>query len=558
MKNLSSYKIQNTEEDFIMPEETLMDNVSGHGVVEMSISQGVFRTVYALIFVLLAVLAVQAFRLQVVQGKRLAAIVEESQYHRYPVPSVRGKIFDRNGIVLADNTAAYDLVGYDNEKGVHVIKRDVPADTDVLPGQYLAPYVRRNYPLGSATAHVLGYTSQMTADELREYPDANINERKGRLGIEAQYDATLRGEPHTVILDSNIPQQPIRHGADLMLTINAKAQQRLYEITNQVFRSGGVKRGAAVVQNVNTGEVLAMVSLPTFDPGNITEKILQDKNHPLFNRTIGGLYAPGSTIKPLLAMAGLKEHVVDEHTKIFAEGAIQVQSEVDPSVYYTFRDWKVHGWTDIRKAIADSVDIFFYALGGGYEDIHGLGIDMMEKYLKLARADQPTGIDLPGEATGFVPSRAWKKETKNDAWYVGDSYNLSIGQGDLQVTPLWLNAYVSAIANGGKLMKPHLVKTEPEIAYTLPFSKATFDVVREGMRQAVTDGTAQLLNDLHVVVAAKTGTAQVTGRGLNSLFIVYGPYEDADIAMTILVENIPQSQSLAVKVADEFLIWYFK
>jgi penicillin-binding protein 2 len=298
-------------------------------------------------------------------------------------------------------------------------------------------------------------------------------------------------------------------------------------------------------------------------------KLLNGKDNPLLDRVIGGRYSPGSTIKPLLALAGLKEGVVTPSTTINATGSIKVQSEVDPSVFYTFRDWRVHGWTDIKKAIADSVDVFFYALGGGYGNISGLGIDRIENYLKIFRADKETGIDLPGEMSGLVPSKNWKEATKGESWYVGDTYNISIGQGDLDVTPIWLNTYVGSIANGGKLMKPFVVKEvrdsagdtigrmSPQVLGETPFDQQTVNIVRQGMRQTVLSGTAILLQDLPAPVAAKTGTAQVPGRGLNSLFTVFGPYDNPEIVMTVLVENINQSQGLAIRVANEFLLWYF-
>ena len=281
------------------------------------------------------------------------------------------------------------------------------------------------------------------------------------------------------------------------------------------------------------------------------------------------MYAPGSTIKPLYALMGLTEKNITPATIIYAGGGIEIQSEADPAVVYTYRDWKVHGWTDIRKAIAWSVDVYFYALGGGYGDIRGVGIDTIERYLKMFLADKKTGIDLPSELAGFVPSKKWKKETKGEAWYVGDTYNISIGQGDLGVTPVWLNTYIGAIANGGSLMKPFIVKeiknTQGKILAQfaerkldqMPFDENTFDIVKQGMRQTILSGTATMLQDVPVALAAKTGTAQITGRRLNSLFTVFGPYDDPEIVMTVLVESINQSQGLAIRVANDFLLWYF-
>lgn len=552
------------EENEIDPEETLVDTHSSHSIIEHPMSQNVVRAMYGIVCCIIAIFFVQAFRLQIIEGKNFSMLADQSRFHRYSVPALRGIIYDRHGRPLVENAPVFDLVAVDRERGVTVIKKNISKEEAIriqaseTPDLFVATYARRSYPSGPAFAHLLGYTSQITSEELAQNPNFHLNERVGRLGIEAVYDTMLRGPSYDIILDQKTisAQSPVA-GQPVVTNLDIEMQNTLYESLDKVFRSAGVKRGAAIVQEVDTGAVLALVSMPAFDPNNLSEKVLNDGNRPLFNRAISGLYSPGSTIKPLLALAGLKEGIVTPSTRIFADGAIEVQSEVDPSKFFTFRDWKVHGWTDIYKAIADSVDVYFYALGGGYGDIKGLGIDVIEKYLKAARADKTTDIDLPTEAQGFVPSKLWKRETKNDAWYVGDTYNVSIGQGDLLVTPLWLNTYVGAIANGGRLFQPRIVQGEPEMLGTLPFDEGTMAIVRKGMRQTITSGTGQLLGDLPVAVAAKTGTAQVTGRGLNSLFIVYGPYEHPEIAMTVLVENIPQSQSLAMQVAKDFLMWYF-
>ncbi|MEK7615836.1 MAG: penicillin-binding transpeptidase domain-containing protein [Patescibacteria group bacterium] len=570
------YNVQRLEEEAVSPEETLLDTESRHSAVELPISRNVVRALYGIVGLVMLGFLVQAFQLQIVEGKTFALLADQSRFNRYPVPSLRGVIYDRNGKPIVENEPVFDLVAVRSElndeelleghqhEGVFVVKKNIPKEEAIRlqvaeqPGLYVATYARRSYVYGKAFGHVAGYTSQVTPDDILENDSFHLQERTGRIGLEAFYDSIIRGEGYEIFLNPETirTQSPIS-GQSIFTTLDIDVQLNLFASVDAVFRSAGVRRGAAIVQNVKTGEVLGIVSMPTFDPNDITGEVLQNQDHPLFNRVISGLYSPGSTIKPLYALVGLTEGVVNPSTTIFADGAIEVQSEVDSSQYFTFRDWKVHGWTDIYKAIADSVDVYFYALGGGYGEIRGVGIDVIEKYLRSAHADQKTGIDLPFETKGFVPSKKWKRETKNDSWYIGDTYNVSIGQGDLLVTPLWLNTYIGAIANGGKLMKPYIVQSEPEVVGTLPFDEKTMAIVRKGMRQTITDGTGQLLKDLPKPVAAKTGTAQVTGRGLNSLFVVYGPTDDPEIVMTILVENIPQSQSLAMQVARQFLMWYF-
>ncbi|MEK7583254.1 MAG: penicillin-binding protein 2 [Patescibacteria group bacterium] len=617
------YTVNRSDDHDVAPEETLLDGLSGHSMVEIPITRGVFRALYILVGAMILVICIQAFRLQVVHGKKLTQQADRSRLNTYPIPALRGNIFDSQGKTLVENIPIFDVVvaraqllanssgdqylqlnnliklpeggitkiiAANKNNGVFVVARDITKAEAVslqaarIPGVFIVPFARRHYEQGPALAHVLGYTSLISPEEATLDTDDRYqpNDRVGRAGVESQYEEELHGQPQYIVLEGSTTTQATTAvaGDDVTLYLDADVQQTLYRAVDEVFRSAGVRRGAAVVQDVRTGAVLGMVSMPTFDPNLFEEssddstrtrlaQLFADSSKPLFNRAVGGLYAPGSTIKPYYALVGLWEKVVDPAKTIYADGAIYVQSENDPSVVYTYRDWKVHGLTDLRKAIAWSVDVYFYALGGGYKDFRGLGIDRLEKYLRIARADQKTGIDLPGEAIGFVPSQKLKKEKKREPWYIGDTYNVSIGQGDLQLTPIWLSSYVSAIANGGTLYRPMVAKSikdtasgkitemKPREVGRLPFDEATYRIVREGMRQTITDGTAQRLNSLPKPVAAKTGTAQVGGQALNSLFIVYGPYDNPEIALTVLVEHIPQSQSLGVMVAEKFFSWYF-
>ena len=623
MPNFKRYKIKRfTEEQDVAPEETLADSLSKHSTIEMPIGGRVVSFSFLLATIVFSFFVFRAFQLQIIKGNQLASLARKAGSVAYPLSGLRGIIFDAKGGPLVQNAPVFDLLavrphipkeaeevktaiqklnsvlGLGEEKlldifvkneniGAFIVEQGLTKTEALgiqelgLKGIFVITNTRRDYLDGPATAHLLGYTSIVTEEELERDQSYFLTDKIGRLGIEAQYETLLRGERRFFdpTSDLNNQTQPPR-ASNLVLNVDGDIQRQLYKITSEVFRAAGVKKGAVIVQNPKTGAVLGMLSMPSFD-GNVFEqyyeegngkkikRILSDSGHPFLNRVISGKYSPGSTIKPLLALAGLKEGIVTPSTLIYADGAINVQSEVDPAVFYTFRDWKVHGWTDIKKAIADSVDVYFYALGGGYKNISGLGIDKIAQYLKIFKADQSMGIDLPGEAKGFVPTREWKKEAKGEGWYAGDNYNISIGQGDLLITPIWLNAYVGAIANGGKLMEPHILRevqdadgvtvdrSSSTVIGEIPFSSEELDIIRSGMRQAVLSGTASMLKDLPVPVAAKTGTAQVTSRGLNSLFTVFGPYDDPEIAMTVLVENINQSQGLAIRIANDFLSWYF-
>ncbi len=615
------YKVKRLEDDNIEPEETLIDAMSEHSAIETPIGSKVFSSFFIFISVVLLFLAFKAFQMQVIDGKKFAVMADRSVLSRYPLSAVRGIIYDADGRPLANNIPSFDLIAIhsqlpkssdDLEREIETLSPLISADKESLTkifadnadratflikeglskeeaarikamapaGVYAVVNSQRFYPDGPAVAHLLGYTAMVTAGDMENDGYYLTTDRIGRLGLEAQYEDVLRGEHRNFDPKDSDKKNTAAVGRDLILNVNRDIQEHLYRALNSVFNSAGVRRGAAVIQDPKTGAVLGLVSMPGFD-NNIFENssdaanfskinnILNSKDKPLLDRVISGRYSPGSTIKPLLALAGLKEGVITPSTIINATGSIKVQSEVDPDVFYIFKDWRVHGWTDIKKAIADSVDVFFYVLGGGYGNISGLGIDRIENYLKIFRADKETGIDLPGEASGLVPSKDWKEATKGESWYVGDTYNISIGQGDLDVTPIWLNTYIGSIANGGKLMRPFVVKeiggsagdaverVSPQVLSETPFDRKTLDIVRQGMRQTVLSGTAMMLQDLPAPVAAKTGTVQVPGRGLNSLFTVFGPYDDPEIVMTVLVENINQSQGLAVRVANEFLMWYF-
>lgn len=624
----SKYKVKRSTEEDLNPEETLADTLSQHSTVEAPIGPGVFGVFYVFIAFLAIFIFFKSFQLQVVKGKHLSIIARRVNTE-YSVPALRGIIYDRNLKPLVENVPIFDLIGVHNELPAR-LNRDEPPGIQInriidsiqpvinIPGSDLADifeqnkdaatflikkglskeevariavlglkgiYVvadsQRHYLDSNAFSSILGYTAKVNQSDIDNDPYYLLTDRTGRLGIEAYYENELRGEHRRLVLKNDISsvQDQSKPGDDLILNIDAGIQKNLYQTMVNVLSSSGLRRGAAVVQNPKTGEVLGLVSLPPFD-ANIFEnyfdqanaqkisKILEDKEKPLFNRAVAGRYSPGSTIKPLLALAGLKEKVVTPETSIYANGSISVTSKYDPNVVYTFKDWRVHGLTNLKKAIADSVDVYFYALGGGYGNIRGLGVDKIVAYLKSFWADKTLGIDLPGEIRGFVPTPDWKQKVKGEEWFVGDTYNISIGQGDLGVTPLWLDTYIGSIANGGNLMKPFIVQevkdseneivsqSQPQVIGKIPFDDKTLQIVKEGMRETVLSGTATYLQSLPVPVAAKTGTAQVSGRGLNSLFTVFGPYENPNITMTVLVEGV-EGQGLAIKVAHDFLLWYF-
>lgn len=613
------YRISMSNLNELNPEETLFDSESSHSKMEIPINRTVFNIFFFFVVGIFGLYMFNVFQLQIVNGEKLSSFAKNINSAKYFSVPIRGVIFDNQNRPFVENVPTFDLIVIPSEltrqtddelnKSLDQLSQIIKLPTDLieelyagsknapivdikndlskeevlkiedlnLKGFYVAYNLLRSHDDGIYSAHLIGYTSKVTPADIKNDPYYQLTDRVGRYGLEAQYEDFLRGERRNLLLGNDpVGQNNSKLGDNLYTSADKDIQKHLY----QALIANGVTRGAAVIQNPKTGEVLGLVSIPSFnndefESGQNNDKlknILEGSSRPLFNRVISGKYSPGSTIKPLLALAGLKEGVVTSDTKINATGSITVRSIYDPNVAYTFNDWKIHGVTDIRKAISDSVDVYFYILGGGYQNTKGLGIEKIVSYFKSFLLDKSTGIDLPGEVAGFIPSPAWKQTTRGESWYIGDTYNISIGQGDLGVTPITLNTYIGSIANGGKLMKPYIVKKitdsdgniikefQPQVIAEIPFDPDTLKIVREGMRQTITSGTASLLNNLPVQVAAKTGTAQTgssTSKNLNSLFTVFGPYDDPTITMTILVENIQSGQGAAIKVANTFLSWYF-
>jgi penicillin-binding protein 2 len=328
-----------------------------------------------------------------------------------------------------------------------------------------------------------------------------------------------------------------------------------------------------VALNPQTGEILAMVSLPDYDPNLFAngissedyKKLSEDVNQPMFDRAIRGEYPSGSTIKPVIAAGALQEGIITDKTTVMSTGGLWIDK------IWFFPDWSAsgHGLTNVYKAIAWSVNTFFYMIGGGYEDFKGLGIDNLEKYFKIFGLGEKTGIDLNGEASGLVPDPAWKEKVKNEDWYIGDTYHVSIGQGDLLATPLQIANYTTTFVNGGKLYQPHLVKeiltndgSKEEIKPTILrenfIEQKNLDIVKRAMRQTVTDGSAAMLNSLSVAVGGKTGTAQWnTEKQPQAWFTGFAPFNNPEVVITVLIEEGGEGSKVCVPVTYDFFNWYF-
>ena len=447
-----------------------------------------------------------------------------------------------------------------------------------LPGFRLEENFKRIYEGGGVFSHVLGYTGRVTADQVRENPDYLLTDLVGKSGLEAEYEDVLSGRHGVTLVESYarggtgraVSSRAADSGDNLTLFLDAELQEKITEVTRRVLASLGLSRAAVVALDPKSGGVLALQSFPVFD-GNVFasrldpenyKRIFENPNKPLFNRAVSGLYPPGSTVKPFLGVAALEEKIIDDKTVINDTGSITVGSQ-------EFRGWSVLGAVDIYRAIAMSSNIFFYTVGGGYGNISGLGPDKIGEYLKRFGFSSLTKIDLPGEVSGFIPTPEWKRLAKKEAWFTGDTYNMSIGQGFIQVTPLELAAATAAIANNGFLIKPRAVKTvtgkdgemiynvEPEILSRDFVDADSLAIIRRAMGETAVSGSARSLAGLAGGAGGKTGTAQTgIGNNTHAWFTAFAPYENPRIVLTVLVENGGEGSSVAVPIAREILEWY--
>lgn len=567
--------------------------------------------------------------LQIAQGAKHQYMAEGNRLRSRDIPAPRGNIYDQFGQILTKNIPSYNLEIYpadlpknkderlkiyqEVEKYSRIGAADLTKKIDQIGLYSLEPLVlQENLPRDEAQlleirykdlsgvviskepirqyfsvpglSYILGYVGKITQDELDKNVGYKLSDNFGKSGVELTYQSELKGldGQEQVEVDSigriqrTLATKEPNPGNNLYLTVDLGLQQEMAKDLADMSSQLGGKEAVALAMNPQNGAILGLVNLPSYDNNIFSQtnladeykKILDDPNKPLLNRAISGLYPSGSTIKPMIAAAGLEEKIITPNTKLDTSiGVIKIGE-------WSFPDWKVHGVTDVRQAIAESNDIFFYAVGGGYDKITGLGVNKIDEYLDKFGFGNKTGIDLTGESEGLIPTPAWKKKVRKDSWYLGDTYHLAIGQGDLLVTPLQLINAVSAIANGGKLYQPHVMLKEtdnsgklireftPKVIKEGFVSSDNINVVREGMRQTVTSGSGRALNDLSIEVAGKTGTAQFgtstsSGQATHSWFVSFAPYDNPQIALVVLIEGGGEGNETAVPVAREILQYYF-
>ncbi len=517
------------------------------GSIEKPIQKGIVYFFGVLSLLILLIYSVKAWNLQIVEGERLAEASENNRLRHTTIIAERGIITDRNEKFLAWNIP--------NEAGYFSLRKYIES-----PG----------------FAHVLGYISYPQSDTSGVYFQPHY---EGKDGIEQAQDGKLAGTNGLKITETDARNitisesvlEPPTHGTMVTLSIDADLQQKLFESIKNVANEVNFQGGAGAIMDIESGELYALVSFPEFSSQILTDgkdakqigAYANDPLTPYINRAVAGVYTPGSIVKPFIAIGALNENIIDPDTKILSTGSISIPNPYDKTKSTVFRDWRAHGYVDMRKAIAVSSDVYFYEVGGGFENQKGLGISNIEKYLRLFGFGAETGIDFSGEEIGTIPNPDWKYETfDGDEWRVGDTYNTAIGQYGMQMTLIQALRGSAALARNGVLVEPTILKVEKrserETSERIPIPLNYFEIVQEGMREAVISGTAAALNLSGIKIAAKTGTAElgVSKKLVNSWVIGYFPYEKPRFAFAVLMEKGPRDNLVgASAVSRRFFEW---
>lgn len=496
------------------------------------------------------------FTLQVIHGAEYRTESEQNRLDEGLIVAERGVIYDRNGEMLAWNE-------YDYEE-----QHDFP----------MRAYTDR-HGLGQLT----GYLSYPQQDEKGfYYRTAYV----GRSGVESAFEDRLSGQNGRVLVEvdalgnviaENAVEAPVA-GEPVTLSVDAALSEAMYVIIEQAVEEAGFRSGAAAIMDIETGEIIAMTSFPSFDPEvmadgddvELIESYNADERFPFLNKVVGGAYTPGSIVKPFLAYAALVEGIVGPNDTITSTGELIIPNPYDPGNPTRFGDWRANGSNDVREAIAFSSDVYFYIIGGGLPAIAapqagvgamaGLGISRIDSYMRMFGFGEKTGIVLSGEQNGVVPNPAWKEEVFGEEWYLGNTYHTSIGQFGFLVTPVQMLRAYAALANGGKLFTPHLEKGKVGAYEMLALDEGYMQIVREGMRMTVNydGGTARSLERSDVAVAAKSGTAEIGAdkAHVNSWVAGFFPYEEPKYSFILLMERAPRENALgATRVMGDIVAW---
>jgi len=499
------------------PEEVLFEAKKKSQLIEIEISSSVFKICFLILFFGFFLLSLRLYFLQIVNFQKYSSQAKKIYQKEISVPAKRSKILTADGEVLAETI---------KEKNTF----------------------KRVYYNSEIFSPVVGYVKK--------------DNSSGVLGVEKTFDEILRGKEGKDIEIRNVKGEIIKKwrqenpqkGKNIILSLNSKLQKKLYE---EIKKTAGEKKSGGIIFEVQTGKILALVSLPS-DDSNIYQKKLTPEDikkyssqKKIFNENfiLRGSLSPGSTIKPLISLFLLEEGIVSPSKNILCKGFTFIGKT-------KFKDWKAHGTTNLKKAIAESCDVYFYTFGPL------LGEKKIKEYLDKFFWERLLKIDLPGEEVGFVPTSEWFKATlegKKRKFSKGDLALISIGQGAIKTTPLHLAFALASIANGGKILKPQILKNaKPEILAQNLVSSRNIEIVKEGMKECTLSGTCKHLKDLPVLCAAKTGTAQVKGKKPTSWFVAFCPYDKPEIFSLVVIEDIGEGHLFSGRVTKKVLKFYFQ
>jgi penicillin-binding protein 2 len=529
-------KIRRKKYQDIDPDEIFLDSKNlpsfnvyqFEGRLERAISPKVFSIFSAVCLLVALVYVGKLWNLQVTQGTKLKNQSENNMLRQVLIVAPRGSIISRNGVSLVWNESYEE-------------------DTE---------FPLRHYIKDPGFGIVLGFVKYPTKDKNGYYYEEEFTPKDGS---ELMFDEILRGRNGIRLIETSADGEVVsentvqlaRAGEDVVLSVDSRIQTKLFNTMKELAERVGFKGGAAVILDVESGEILAITSYPEYDPevmanGDTEEikKFSENPDNPFLNRAIAGLYTPGSIVKPFLAFAALEEGVISPYKEIVSTGRLVVPNPYNPDQPTIFKDWKAHGAVDMRRAISVSSDVYFYQIGGGFEGQRGLGISNIKKYLEGFGFTKKTGFNPDKESSGTIPDPEWKEKTFGEIWRIGDTYNTSIGQYGMQITPLQAAVAVAALANGGKLVIPSLLFTSTSTVADgkrIDGKQENLTVAKEGMRLAVKEGTASGLNIASIEIAGKTGTAELGARKqfVNSWVIGFFPYDKPKYAFAAVMERGP-------------------
>ncbi len=556
-------------------------------------------------FIFLAIILTRVSMLQIVKGKYYQGLSDDNRIIKRPIAAPRGVIVDRNNIVLVRNTPYFKLKGQDRLLNYNeYAKQESTLSAEKKDTAEIVPV--REYQYNKSTAHVLGYISPVTEEELKKskklISDSPIKysarDYVGRTGIEEQFELLLKGVDGNEYVEINsngkvqkiLGSQPGIPGRTIQTSIDSGLQQFAFDRIEKAVRDANAPSGVVVVQNPNNGQIVSLVSFPSYDDNIFTHEerskevsaAFTDTSLPLLNRAISGTFPPGSTYKIITGLAGLESKTINFDSKFEDTGNISISG-------ITFNNWyfsqygKTEGDIDLRKALARSNDTFFYKLS------LAMGPDKLVDESHKFKLGQILGIDIPGEVSGLIPSPEWKQKTQKEMWYPGNTVNMSIGQGDVLVTPLQVASYTSVIANNGTLYQPSLVSTifdadnkivckknleknnwsgelcrdlntSLEAPTNLHIDQHYLQVIQGGLHLVTQrGGTAYPFFDFPLDTAGKTGTAEsFEGQKPHAWYTGYAPFNKPEITVTVLVEKGGEGSSVAAPVAKDVMDYYFK